>query len=63
MLEAVGMHGRRVGGAVIGTHHANFVIVENGATSADVRALTQQGLSAVAEKFDVQLEPEVKYLT
>lgn len=63
LLEAVGMHGRRVGGAVIGTHHANFVIVENGATSADVRALTQQGLSAVAEKFDVQLEPEVKYLT
>ncbi len=63
LLEAVGMHGRRVGGAVIGTHHANFVIVENGATSADVRALTQHGRREVAERFAVELEPEVKYLT
>ena len=62
LLEAVGMHRQRVGGAWIGTHHSNFIIVENSATAADVRALAQKGREAVAEAFAVQLEPEVKYL-
>ena len=62
LLEAVNMHHQRVGGAWIGTHHANFIIVENNATAADVRALAQKGRIAVAEAFAVDLEPEVKYL-
>jgi UDP-N-acetylmuramate--alanine ligase len=62
LLEAVGMHGERVGGAAIGTHHANFVIAELGTTAADVQALTERGRERVADQFGVDLEPEVKFM-
>lgn len=62
VLEAVGMHGRRVGGALIGTHHANFVIAEGDATAADVQALTAWGRDAVRERFGIELESEVKFI-
>lgn len=62
LLEEVGMHGARVGGACIGTHHANFVITEEGATAADVQALTARGRDAVRERFGIELEAEVKFL-
>ena len=53
----------RVGGALIGTHHANFVIAEGDATAADVTALTEYGRAAVRARFGIELEPEVKYVT
>ena len=62
LLEAVGMHRQRVGGAWVGTHHANFIIVESAATASDVSALAQKGRVAVSEAFAVELEPEVKSL-
>lgn len=62
LLEDIGMHGRRVGGAVIGTHHANFVTTDASATAADVQALTHWGREAVRERFGIELEPEVKFL-
>ena len=62
LLEDVGMHGRRVGGAVIGTHHANFVITEGAATAADVQALTSGGREDVRVRFGIELEAEVKFL-
>ncbi|MDA0989503.1 MAG: UDP-N-acetylmuramate--L-alanine ligase [Verrucomicrobia bacterium] len=61
LLEAIGMHGRRVGGAQVGTHHANFVTAVDGATAADVMALMMAGRQDVRDTFAIELEPEVKY--
>ncbi|MCE9616323.1 MAG: UDP-N-acetylmuramate--L-alanine ligase [Lentisphaerae bacterium] len=62
LLEDVGMKGRRVGGAYVGAHHANFIIVDGAARAADVQALTQTGAAAVREQTGVELEAEVRFL-
>ncbi|MCC7159900.1 MAG: UDP-N-acetylmuramate dehydrogenase, partial [Ignavibacteria bacterium] len=62
LLEEVGQKGRRVGGAYVGPHHANFVIVEGEARAADVQALTATGAAAVRAQAGIELEAEVKFL-
>ena len=39
LIEASGLKGRRVGGAVVSDKHANFIINDAGARAADVEAL------------------------
>src|SRR5881396_57189 len=60
LIEAAGLKGRSVGGAVVSEKHANFIVNANGATAADVRALMTVVQREVAKKFDVKLVPEVK---
>lgn len=58
LIEGAGLKGLRVGGAVISTEHANFIINEGGATSADVRALINLIKNAVFARYGVELEEE-----
>ena len=60
LIEACGLKGLRVGGAVISTKHANFIINEGGATASDVEALIAQAVSTVREETGVCLEQEVR---
>jgi UDP-N-acetylenolpyruvoylglucosamine reductase len=62
MLEACGLKGHRVGGAVISPMHANFI--ENGgeATSADAVALMAEARRRAWARFGVELEHEVQFL-
>jgi UDP-N-acetylenolpyruvoylglucosamine reductase len=62
MLEACGLKGHRIGGAVISPRHANFI--ENGgeATSADAIALMAEARRRAFERFGVELEHEVQLL-
>jgi len=62
LLEACGLKGERVGGAVVSERHANVIVNAGGATAADVRALMERMRAAVRERFGVDLVPEVEDL-
>ena len=60
LIDQAGLKGFRIGGAAVSEKHAGFVVNLGGATSADVVALLKQVADIVKEKFDIQLEPEVR---
>lgn len=60
LLEAAGLKGLRVGGAMISEQHANFIVNCGGATARDVLALIDVARQAVREKSGVDLELEIK---
>lgn len=60
LLEACGLKGRRVGGAEVSRRHANVIVNGAGATARDVRALMEEMRAAVAQRFGIELEPEVE---
>ena len=59
LIEAAGLKGLRVGGAVVSEKHANFIINEGNATAADIEALIDLVQARVRESQCVVLEPEV----
>jgi UDP-N-acetylmuramate dehydrogenase len=60
LIEAVGLTGRRHGGAMISEQHANFIVNVGGATAADVRALMEEAARRVWETKGIRLQPEIK---
>ncbi len=62
LLDEVGAKSFSCGGAKVWENHANFIInCENG-TSEDILNLMYKMYTEVKEKFEIELEPEVKYL-
>ena len=59
LIEAAGLKGLRVGGAVVSDKHANFFQAEPGATARDVRDLVSEVQRRVAAATGVRLEPEL----
>lgn len=59
LIEASGLKGTRIGGAVISEKHANFILNEEGATASDVIGLIEQAKKIVMEKWNVALYEEV----
>ncbi len=62
MLEACGLRGHAIGGAVISPMHANFIENAGGARSADAVALIAEARRRALERVGVRLEPEVQLL-
>ncbi len=62
LIEAAGLKGTRIGGACISDRHANFIVNEGEASSADVMALIERVRLVVQKKFSVSLEPEVRII-
>ena len=62
MLEACGLKGHVIGGAVISPMHANFIENAGGATTADALALMSEARRRAKEQFGVELEHEVQLL-
>jgi UDP-N-acetylmuramate dehydrogenase len=62
LIEACGLKGTRIGGAVISTMHANFFINEDNATFADLLALIALAKERVRENFGIALEEEVRII-
>jgi len=60
LIEAAGLKGRAIGGAMVSEKHANFIVNANGATADDVRALMKLVQDEVAKQFSVKLVPEVE---
>lgn len=62
LIEAAGLKGHRLGGAMIGRRHANFMLNVGNATATEIRQLAQLAVRRVREEFGVTLEEEVLYL-
>lgn len=60
LIDQAGLKGTRIGGAEISERHNNFLIVESGATSADVRELLQTVCQQIQDRLGVALEPELQ---
>jgi UDP-N-acetylmuramate dehydrogenase len=59
LIDAAGLKGLRVGGAVVSEKHANFIVADQTATAADVRALLGEVRTRVAETTGTVLQTEV----
>jgi UDP-N-acetylmuramate dehydrogenase len=59
LIEAAGLKGLRVGGAVVSEKHANFFQADPGATARDVRELVTEVRRRVARQTGVELVPEL----
>ena len=62
LIESVGLKGKRIGGAVISSRHANFIINQGGAKAQDVLDLLILARETVEKKHEVQLIPEIEIL-
>lgn len=62
LLDAAGLKGTSSGGALVSPKHANVIVNGGGASAADVLALMRTMRDRVAERFGVQLEPEIVLL-
>ena len=60
LIEACGLKGLRVGGAVVSDKHANFFVAEPDACADDVYALVRLVQARVAAETGVRLEPELQ---
>ena len=61
-IERAGLKGHRIGGSSISTKHANFIVNEGNATSANIEDLIKHVQSVVKTKFNVNLETEVRII-
>ncbi|GMU79623.1 MAG: UDP-N-acetylenolpyruvoylglucosamine reductase [Acidimicrobiia bacterium] len=59
LIDATGLKGLRVGGAVVSEKHANFFQAEPGATADDVHRLVLLVRDRVADATGVALQPEL----
>lgn len=59
LIEAAGLKGRRVGGAVVSSTHANFIETTEGARASDVLALIDLVRTEVARSSGHELRTEV----
>jgi UDP-N-acetylmuramate dehydrogenase len=59
-IEKVGLKGRKLGGAQISEKHANFIINLGNAKAIDVLSLIDLIKEEVKNKFDLNLELEIK---
>ena len=62
LIEACGLKGQALGGAVISRHHANFIVNTGRARAADIEALIATAQAAVKKKFGIDLEREVRII-
>lgn len=62
LIEQCGLKGYQIGQACVSKKHANFIVNMGGATAMDIHQLIQHVQKTVKERFNILLEPEVKYM-
>lgn len=62
LIEAAGLKGVAVGGAMVSQEHANFIVNTGTATARDILALMEKIQATVRNRFGISLEPEVQLL-
>lgn len=62
LIQGCGLKGHKIGGAQISEKHANFIVNIDNASSADILALIALAKESVKEKFEIELQQEVKVM-
>jgi UDP-N-acetylmuramate dehydrogenase len=62
LIQEAGLKGLIIGDAEISTKHANFIINKGNASAQDILKLIAHIQATVKEKFNIELEPEVKFI-
>jgi UDP-N-acetylmuramate dehydrogenase len=62
LIDASGLKGLKIGGAMISPKHANFIVNTGDATAADILALIDFVKNRVKEDSDILLETEVRVI-
>ena len=62
LIDAAGLKGRRIGGAVVSEKHANFIVNDQKGTATDVRRLVDLVRAEVLGRHGIDLEPEVDFI-
>ena len=60
LIDACGLKGKKIGGAVVSCKHANFILNEKDCSAEDILALIKLIRKEVKKKFNILLEPEIK---
>ena len=60
LVEACGLKGARIGGAVVSEKHGNFIVNDGTASSSDIEALIGEVQTRVFDETGVRLVPEVR---
>lgn len=63
LIMDAGLRGYKVGGAMVSDKHCGFVVSDGSATFQDVKKLIEHIQYTVKQKFDVDLNPEVKIIS
>ncbi len=62
LVDALGLKGTRIGGAVVSAKHANFIVNDQRGTAADVRRLAERIRREVRERHGIELVFEVEFV-
>ncbi len=62
LIEEIGYKGKQIGGAMVSTKHANFIINYNNATGEDVKELINEIKDKVKEKYNIDLKVEQEFV-
>ena len=62
LIEAAGLKGLRIGGAVVSEKHANFIVNDQKGTATDVRRLAERVRDEIATQHGVDLAFEIEFL-
>ncbi len=62
LIEAAGLKGLRIGGAVVSDKHANFIVNDQKGSASDVRRLAERVQAEVQAKFGLALAFEIEFI-
>ena len=62
IIDELGLKGTSIGGAMISTKHAGFIVNFNNATATDVRRLIDQIIDFVYKKKNINLSLEIEFV-
>ncbi|GKU84539.1 UDP-N-acetylmuramate dehydrogenase [Niallia sp. NCCP-28] len=62
LIQDSGLQGTKIGGAQVSTKHAGFIVNVENATATDYLSLIQHVQKIVKDKYDVDLETEVRVI-
>ena len=61
LIEAAGLKGTRIGGAVVSEKHANFIVNDQKGTATDVRRLAERVRSEILARDGIELDFEIEF--
>ena len=62
LIDEAGLKGYSIGGAMVSKKHAGFIVNTGNATAKDIKDLIKYVQDEVYKKFNVKIEPEVKFI-